>query len=118
MTREMLDKMDPSYYRKLPIAPLPKSQALNTSTFHIPPLDGSLSLGEIFDWQYEHSPEHPVFQYADDAGHVTVLRMAEVVRAIHRAARHIQATFATHTPAPSKKPLIGILTAAGKMLLW
>ena len=77
MTRIMFDKMDPSYYRKLPIAPLPKSQALNTSTFHIPPLDGSLSLGEIFDWQYEHSPEHPVFQYADDAGHVTVLRMAD-----------------------------------------
>ena len=114
----MLDKMDPSYYRKLPIAPLPNSQALCSSTFRVPPLDGSLSLPEIFDWQYEHSPDQPVFRYTDDAGNNTIVRMAEVVRAIHRAARHIQATFATHTPTPSKKPLIGILTAAGKMLLW
>ena len=41
----------------------------------------------MYDWQYLHSPNHPVFVYADDAGVVTTVRMAQLVRAVHRAGR-------------------------------
>lgn len=48
-----------------PILPIPTPHGQNTPTFHPPPLDGSLSIPEIFEFHAEHSPEHPVFIYDD-----------------------------------------------------
>ena len=109
-----MDPMDPNFYRKLPIRPPPCNQALTSTTFKVPPLDGSLTLSQIYDWHYEHSPEHPVFEYADDDGKVHILKMKDIVPAIHRGARLVQAAFETHTPAPTKKPVVGILAGSGE----
>ncbi|CAL1699334.1 unnamed protein product [Somion occarium] len=82
--------MHPDDYKLLPIPSLPPTQCLSTDTFKQPPLDGTLSLPEIYDWHLEHSPNHPLFVYADDAGIATTIYWPEAVRAVHRAGRLIQ----------------------------
>ena len=105
--------MDPTAYIQLPLSS-PLNQALSSDTFKVPPLDGSLSIPEMYDWQHLHSPNHPVFVYADDAGVVTTVRMAELVRAVHRAGRLAISEYTAHQAAPTKKPLIGVLAASGR----
>ena len=78
--------MNPASYMQLPLPPLPRTQGLSSPTFKLPPLDGSLILPHVWDWHYETSPDHPVMVYSDDDGSTTIIRMKEVVHAIHRAA--------------------------------
>ncbi|KAK0437868.1 hypothetical protein EV421DRAFT_999334 [Armillaria borealis] len=68
--------MDPSIHR---------SQATASNTFAPPPLDGSLSLPEIYDYNASHNPDHLVFVYDDDEG-VKKLVWSELGQAMHRAA--------------------------------
>ncbi|KAI0073515.1 acetyl-CoA synthetase-like protein [Panus rudis PR-1116 ss-1] len=95
---EELYPLDPDAYLTLPIPPVPQTQNLrrSESKFKIPPLDGSLTLPEIYDWHLENSPDHPLFLYGEDAeegsgrplgdgGEVVTLTWRDVVRGIHRA---------------------------------
>ncbi|KAF4597832.1 hypothetical protein EYR38_006223 [Pleurotus pulmonarius] len=72
------------------LPPLPKTQALTSSTFKIPPLDGSLSIPELYDWHYHQKTEHPVFVFPGDNDQQTVIKWPELVRAIHTGARIIR----------------------------
>ncbi|TFK37074.1 hypothetical protein BDQ12DRAFT_221196 [Crucibulum laeve] len=63
-------------------------QATTSTTFTPPPLDGSLSLPEIFDYHASQSPHHPLFVYEEN-GLVEVITWSHAVRAIHTAARYI-----------------------------
>ncbi|KAI9459306.1 acetyl-CoA synthetase-like protein [Russula earlei] len=66
---------------------LPKTQALNSSTFKVPPLgDNPLTLPDLYDWQYLNSPNHPLFVFEDDPGKIRTITWAEAVHGIHRAA--------------------------------
>ena len=105
--------MDPNDYIRLSITPPPRNQCLSSTTFTLPPLDGSLTVQQMYDWHYDHSPEHPVFEYAEDDGSITTIRMKEVVPAIHRAGRLVISHFTAHTPTPTKKPVIAMLAASG-----
>lgn len=53
--------------QRLPQVPNP--QGLSSKTFVTPPIDGSLTMAEIFDFHAEHSPEHPYFIYEDQSTH-------------------------------------------------
>ncbi|KAK0444273.1 uncharacterized protein EV420DRAFT_1277509 [Desarmillaria tabescens] len=64
----------------------PPSQARASHTFVPPPLDGSLSLPEIYDYNAIHSPDHLVFVYDDDNDGVKKLVWSELGQAMHRAA--------------------------------
>ncbi|KAF9497912.1 acetyl-CoA synthetase-like protein [Pleurotus eryngii] len=75
---------------RLPLPPLPKTQALTSSTFKIPPLDGSLSVPELYDWHYCHKTEHPVFEFPGENDQQTIIKWPELVRAIHTGARIIR----------------------------
>ncbi|KAG9220336.1 hypothetical protein CCMSSC00406_0006601 [Pleurotus cornucopiae] len=75
---------------RLSLPPLPKTQALTSSTFKIPPLDGSLSVPELYDWHYCHQTEHPVFVFPGENDQQTIIRWPELVRAIHTGARIVR----------------------------
>ncbi|TFK35193.1 hypothetical protein BDQ12DRAFT_560152, partial [Crucibulum laeve] len=78
--------------------PLPVTNQAYSGTacnnFKLPPLDGSLTLPEIYDWHYESNPRHSVFIFENHprAGY-THLTYTEVVPAIHNAARYIGFVF-------------------------
>jgi hypothetical protein len=65
---------------------LPKTHVLNSLTFKAPPLNESLTLPDLYDWQHKSSPTHPFFVYEDRPGEVKTIAWAEAVRGIHRAA--------------------------------
>ncbi|EIN05387.1 acetyl-CoA synthetase-like protein [Punctularia strigosozonata HHB-11173 SS5] len=56
-----------------------------SKTFSVPPLDGSLTIPEIYDWHAEHSPDHPLFTYNTSATDKVVITFKQGVHAIHRA---------------------------------
>jgi hypothetical protein len=53
-----------------------------------PPVDGSLSVPEMFDWHYHHNPDHPLFVYPEDDGTTKRISLKHSVEAMHRAGRH------------------------------
>ncbi|KAH7912698.1 hypothetical protein BJ138DRAFT_1083028 [Hygrophoropsis aurantiaca] len=71
--------------------PPPQTQALSSATFRPPPLDGSLTIPEIYDWHLEHTPNHRLFVYAQNDGNIRSIFWPEAVRAIHVAANIIKA---------------------------
>ncbi|KAJ8082616.1 putative NRPS-like protein biosynthetic cluster [Marasmius tenuissimus] len=67
----------------------PTPQGTNSATFTPPPVDGSLYLAEVYDFLGQHSPNHPVFVYDDNASLETIT-WSTLVRAIHTAARLVE----------------------------
>ena len=100
----------------VPIPPVPNTQGLQSQTFKIPPLDGSLSLPGILDWLLANDVKHPAFVYMNDDGVERELLWPTVVKRIHNLARWVQETMRHADCAPSgsgNKPVIGILAALG-----
>ncbi|KAF7795915.1 hypothetical protein EIP86_007082 [Pleurotus ostreatoroseus] len=106
---------DPRLFSTLPIKPPPRTQALSSETFALPPCDGSLFLHELYDWHYEHSPNHPLFQYATEGGEITTITMSKVAPAIHRAGRYVQSVVSARGVNTSKRPVVGVLSASGEL---
>ena len=67
-----------------PIPPIPQASAYNTATFRFPPLDGSLTLTELFDWHSDNSPEHPFYVYANEDGTKSTIKFPELAKAIYK----------------------------------
>ena len=95
----------------LGLPPIPKTQALTSTTFRPPPLDGSLTIPELYDWHYENSPDHPLFIYSDDDGEVTTIKWPQAVRAVHRAG-HMARELARQNQLPTR-PVFAILAGNG-----
>lgn len=106
--------MSTADYIVLPIPLLLRTQALNSVTFTLPPLDGSLTIPEIYDFHYVHSPKHPLFAYGDGAGSVREVLWADAVRAMHQAGRIVQSRLgqAGETKA---RPVIAVLAMSGML---
>ncbi len=97
-----LSLMDPSIHR---------SQATASNTFVPPPLDGSLSLPEIYDYNATHNPDHLVFVYDDDEG-VKKLVWSELGQAMHRAASVVRRNLKEQHRSTST--VVAILANVGK----
>ncbi|KAK0463111.1 uncharacterized protein EV420DRAFT_1618923 [Desarmillaria tabescens] len=69
-------------------ADLPTPQGTLNSTF-TPPIDGSLTLVQIFDHHYVKSRDHPLFRYEDDTGKVIDINWGRAVPAIHLVAQMV-----------------------------
>ncbi|KAK7689664.1 hypothetical protein QCA50_007459 [Cerrena zonata] len=105
-----MSSLDPDDYISLPIPPVPKTQGLTSSTFKIPPLDGSLTLPQIYDWNLKHSPTHPLFEYADEDGVITTLTWAQVVRGVHHAGAYVKLKIAKDQQRSLEdRPIVSIL---------
>ncbi|TFK42646.1 hypothetical protein BDQ12DRAFT_719499 [Crucibulum laeve] len=70
-------------------------QGISSATFCPPPVDGSMTLVEMFDYHLVNSPNHPIFRYKDPSGHVQDVLWQQAVYAIHTAAIGIQQKVAT-----------------------
>lgn len=85
--------------------------------FITPPLDGSMTVSELYDFHYENNPNHPVFLFANPSG-VTRIPFREVVPAAHNAARFVAKKIgidllSSHRP----RPTVAILAATGIVLV-
>ncbi len=85
-----------------------KTSPGSSSTFTRPPLDGSLTYPEIFDYNAQHSPDHPVFQFYDQ-DHIQKVTWSEVAKAIHAAGRIVL----ENVPRTDIVPVVGVLAHAG-----
>ncbi|KAF8148672.1 hypothetical protein B0H34DRAFT_736537 [Crassisporium funariophilum] len=61
----------------------------SSRTFKLPPLDGSLTLPEIYDWHLDHNSSHTLFIFESNTVGYTHLTYADVVPAAYRAARYV-----------------------------
>ncbi|RDX49617.1 acetyl-CoA synthetase-like protein [Lentinus brumalis] len=96
-------------------------QGANSKTFKRPDLDTNLTLPELFEHHAKHSPEHPVFVYADDEQQEHLIRFPEVYRGIRKAATIASAHYhrladyyaqAQVGKSEDDPPIIGILATA------
>ena len=91
----------------------PPTQALSSKTFVPPPLDGSITLPELFEWHLVHSPNHPLFMFSRENGDVRTIFWPEAVRAIHTGARLVRKALGWQ-PGLKNPPVVAILAAAGR----
>lgn len=101
--------------RRVPGTPLdvpehPRTHALASTTFTPPPLDGSLTVPEFYDWHHTHSPLHPLFIYSDN-GTLSTLSWQDAARAVHRAARIVLGHAGDRPSSYSKPPVFAILAS-------
>lgn len=107
---------DPDTYQNLPFPPLPQTQGHKCATFKLPPLDGSLSVPEIYDWHAEHSSEHPLFEFAEDDGTVQAITWKEGNKGVHRAGWYTKRLLDEGQSVGSgsgERPIVAILASAG-----
>lgn len=90
---------------------LPKTQALRSSTFSLPPLDESVSLPGLYDWQYKHSPNHPLFVFEDKPGVVRTIRYREAGEAMNRASQYALRSTGSQPEVSQKAPLVVAILA-------
>lgn len=87
-----------------------------SGSFHVPKellQDGSASLLDLYDWNGEHNPDHPLFCYGDHFGNKTIC-WGEVVAATHRAARFFEEM---SKPSTQKSIIVAILASTGTLLV-
>ncbi|KAJ7579078.1 hypothetical protein C8J56DRAFT_1006701 [Mycena floridula] len=84
----------------------PQTQALFSDSFRPPPLDGSLTLAQIWDWHAENTPEHRLFVYANSDGSIRTILWPEAVRAVHTGANMLGSRV---THSFSAKPVVAIV---------
>lgn len=90
--------------------PFPCPQAQNSSTFVVPPLDGSLTIPEIYDHHMYNSGSHPLFVYDDD-NVVQTVTWKQAGQAIHTVARRLNLIPALRDA--QETPVVAILAAIG-----
>ena len=107
------ERMAPPPRDSLDLPSFPRTQALSSTTFRPPPLDGSLTIPEAYDWHYKHSPQHPLFIYSDEDGSVNTIYWPEATKAVHRAG-HVAAKLAAEgSPSSNRRPVFAILAGNG-----
>jgi hypothetical protein len=85
------------------------------SSYIQPPIDGSLTIPEIYDFNYKHNRDHPVFVHPDGLGGSKAITFSEVVPAAHEAGRFIaKAAGVDLNQYPTGYPMVGILAVSGK----
>ncbi|KAG5341463.1 hypothetical protein C0989_010220 [Termitomyces sp. Mn162] len=92
------------------------SQTASSPTFAPPPLDGSLTIPEIYEYHLEYNGDHPLFLYDFNDEAVTV-QWKQAVHAIRRAARIIHREVQPPPCMPNKTdkaPVIAILAVIGR----
>ncbi|EIW79977.1 acetyl-CoA synthetase-like protein [Coniophora puteana RWD-64-598 SS2] len=85
----------------------PKTQALASETFQVPPLDGSLTVAEVVEWNAAHSPGHPLFKFPLESGGSRTICWAEANAAVLTGCKILQHRISTVSKNP--RPVVGIL---------
>ncbi|KAK0223926.1 acetyl-CoA synthetase-like protein [Armillaria fumosa] len=80
----------------------------------VPPLNGSLTVPEIYDFHYDNNPNHAVFAYGNPEGNgITFVPYSKVIPAVHRAGWLIAnaANFDLQQDRAAR-PLVAVLAAS------
>ncbi|KAL5492825.1 hypothetical protein ACEPAI_4273 [Sanghuangporus weigelae] len=87
---------------------------LTRTPFKRPPLDGSLTVPELYDWNYEHNKDYPLFVYEDGPGTLRTISMGQGVQGMHRATLLIRQEFPelVQKEVQTGQPVIAILAAS------
>lgn len=89
------------------IAPTPtKPQAIQRPSFVPPPLDGSCTVVEAYDWHLVHSPDHEFYKYQEPGGAIRTVTWKEATLAVYRAADLVI------TKCAAEKPCFAVLAVA------
>ncbi|KAG6915163.1 hypothetical protein DXG01_012958, partial [Tephrocybe rancida] len=64
-----------------------RNAQLNGLNPKVPPLDGTLHVPELYDWQYYNNPTQTAFLYTDGDSVIQHITYREFIPAIHRAGR-------------------------------
>lgn len=105
--------MNPKPRQSLRLPPVPRTQALTSTSFCPPPLDGSLSVPELYDWHYTNSPNHPLFVYSDTDGGTVTITWKEVVRAVHDIGRKVRILAQERIAVEPSRHVFAILASSG-----
>lgn len=89
----------------------PNPQGLSSKTFSVPPIDGSLTVPEMWDYNMSHSPNHPLFLFDDVDGSLKTISWSQGNRAIHTAARLVQSKLHLSKTNPQNTPPVVIILA-------
>ncbi|KAJ7844462.1 hypothetical protein B0H13DRAFT_2411530 [Mycena leptocephala] len=76
-----------------------------------PPLDGSLTIAQIYDWHFQNTPLHRLFVYARVDESVKEICWPEAVQAIYTGA-HIPRKRFEWTPGMREMPVVAILASS------
>ncbi|KAJ7325472.1 hypothetical protein DFH08DRAFT_886685 [Mycena albidolilacea] len=95
--------------RHLPLSP--QTQARCSSTFVPPPLDGSLTIAEIYDWHFQNTANHRLFVYARADGSTRIIHWPEAVHAVYVGAKILRDRF-KWTPGTMETVVVGILASS------
>lgn len=99
------------------VPPHPRTQALTSTTFDLPPLDGSLTIPEIYDWHLTHTPDHTLFEYADNE-QIKVIKWPQAVRAIHKTStlirRLMRSSLDKELDSEERKTVIAVVASPGQ----
>jgi hypothetical protein len=90
-------------------------QGLSSPTFNPPPLDGSFLLPEVFDHNAQHSPNHPLFVYADEDIPKTIT-WSHAVDAFWKAAHIFHRRVEPIARRESAPIVVAILASTGKSI--
>jgi len=93
---------------------LPCKQGIGSRTFKQPPLDGTLALHQLYDYNADHSPNHPLYVYDSPEGEIKRITWGEARPAIHRAAKLAETTIGGATKDMASPIIVGILANAGE----
>ncbi|KAK0453918.1 hypothetical protein EV421DRAFT_1701489 [Armillaria borealis] len=88
------------------IPPPPQKQGGQSTTFLPPPIDGSFTVQQMYDWHLHHSPNHRIFVYAREDGSLRNIYWAEAVTAAYTCARLMN----NRIPFKEKPPVVAILS--------
>lgn len=89
-------------------------QAVASPTFRPPPLHGTLTLPEIYDFHLRENGSHPLFVYDGSDGDIHTIHWRRAVQAIHMAGRLVQTSIGA--PDENTGSVVGILAVVGEQL--
>ncbi|KAJ7367487.1 hypothetical protein DFH08DRAFT_677095 [Mycena albidolilacea] len=91
-----------------PIPAPPRTQALSSPTFIPPPLDGTLTIAQLYDWHFHNSPRHRLFVYPLADGSTRTIFLSEAIRAAYVGSTILRQRFGW-LPGTDSKPVVSIL---------
>jgi hypothetical protein len=93
----------------------PVLHGLSSRTFKPPPMDGTMTVPEMWDYNMAHSPHHPCYIYDQEDGSLKKITWLQANRAIHRAARIVDSkVHLSKFNSQQKPPVVIILALAGE----
>ncbi|KAJ6458386.1 hypothetical protein C8R47DRAFT_1203181 [Mycena vitilis] len=93
------------------LPPSPQTQAHGSLTFKPPPLDGSLTIAQMYDWHFQNTPHHRLFVYPKEDGSTRTIYWPEAVSAAYTGAKILRDRFGW-IAGKSEVPVVGILASS------